>query len=257
MVVFLIPVRHPNSAIDYNTTWQLLIDSLRNIYRQTDGDWHAIITANKILHMPHDLPLGNITFLTYSGEECGHTLKKWNQQKFLKHNKDKANKRMCGVKYAKENLNPKWYFMMDADDYISNDLVETIHTFPANIKCVTIECGVVVNTMNGVCTLNNDFNRCCGTSIGFKSQFLHLHLHNRQLMWALLGKHIFCQSGAHMWKRRKLEDKPYATYMIHDDNHGLHLWGAKNLVDTHHQPVSNVDKKRLGILGLTKRKIQL
>jgi hypothetical protein len=45
--------------------------------------------------------------------------------------------------------------------------------------------------------------------------------------------------------------------MIHDDNHGLHLWGAKNLVDTHHQPVSNVDKKRLGILGLTKRKIQL
>jgi hypothetical protein len=255
MVIFLIPVRHPSSAADYAKTWQLLINSLRNIARQTDDNWHDIVTANKILEIPPNLPLEKLTFLTYNGTAHGHTKTKWNQQEFLRHMRDKASKRMCGVRYAIEHLRPTWYFMMDADDYVANDLVQTIHTFPANCQCFTIDCGVTINSITGEYTLTHGFNQMCGTSIGFSASLIHQHVNNgKSTIGTLLGEHIFSQSGAYVCKRHQLTDRPYAAYIIHDDNHGLYLWGATRLVEQNHIIVSDIDLARLGILGLTSGK---
>jgi hypothetical protein len=246
-VVFLIPIRHHNSVQDYSHTWSMLQRTLFSLSSQDCDSWHAVVCGNKILPLDHRLTQSKITCLQYNGKFVGYTVDKWDEEHIKKHIQDKAIKRQCGVMYASEHVFPKWYFMLDADDIVANDLVSSIktRTLPRH-RIIKVNNGLMVRDWQYYQT--DAFNTFCGSSVGCLSSFLNYQIssnHPSNLV-TLLGLHNtqkyydgVCSDESTLC----LIDKPYCAYMIHNENHSKNTWKYKDRMDK--VELSNIDDEIL------------
>jgi hypothetical protein len=257
MIVFLIPVRHENSVNDYEKTWRLLNHTLTSIANQDSPDWHVVVCANKVLPIFPSLPSHKITFLEYKSDFIGRTMHNWNFHEFRQHLQDKAYRRRCCLLYAQQHLKASWYFMADADDYLSSDLVSTIQstTEPQHL-ITTIECGLIVSVAKNQYVVTDDFNEVCGTSLAIFSEMLHQNIDDPHILGTCLSQHKYSKYFTELFGRRhwhRLAGRPYAAYLQHEENHGRKLWdyGAK-MADA--QPITQEIRAQFSIpetLGLT------
>jgi hypothetical protein len=225
-VTFLIPVRHQDGVADYPRLWNLLKDTLASVAAQVNLDWHAIVVANKMLPVPNTLPLDKITFISLERQYKGWSPLKFETKDFKKHLIDKAMRRRCGVIHARNAIKPDWFFMVDADDYVSRDLVATIKymTEPQH-KMVVVETGLMVSAARQVYTVTDDFNIVCGTSLGIRADYLYQQMEvNEQRFHTLLSQHHAQYFPMAQREMLRLRGTPYAAYLLHDQNHGVHLW---------------------------------
>ena len=258
MIVFLIPVRHEAGVNDYDKIWRLLNYTLTSIAAQDCPDWHVVVCANTVLPIWGSLPSHKITFLEQKRDFLGRTLNAWNFHDFREHLRDKAYRRRCGVVYALEHLRPTWYFMADADDYVSSDLVSTIldTTEPRHLV-TTVNCGLIVNAGKNLYSVTDDFNTMCGTSIAIRTRLVHQSLSSPLDIGICLGQHKYeryftdlCQQNEH----HTLEHIPRAAYLQHEQNHGRKIWNYTKQMDAA-MPITDEIRTKFSIprtLGLTK-----
>ena len=258
MIVFLIPVRHEAGVNDYDKIWRLLNHTLTSIAAQDCPDWHVVVCANTVLPILPSLPSNKITFLENKRDFLGRTLNAWDFHDFRDHLRDKAYRRRCGVMYTLEHIRaPKWYFMADADDYVSSDLVSTIlETTEPHHLITTVECGLIVNVGRNLYSVTDDFNTACGTSIAIRADLVHHSLSSSLDIGICLGQHKYDQYFTDICKRcehHKLEGIPRAAYLQHDQNHGRKIWDyTKQMEDA--KPISDEIRAQFSIpltFGLT------
>ncbi len=234
MITFLIPVRHHLGVVNYPAIWQYLISSLDSLHRQTDCDWKAVVCASEILETPN---YGDhVHFLRHDGEFFGQTMLNWNYQEFRSHVQDKATRRLCGLRYAMDNDWPtSWYFMMDADDLVANDLVQLLRCIPDIYSLCTIEHGIILDEENGLFLNERNFNQCCGTSVGIRPQIFDrlLRFGDMKIVTSLLGIHEWNNAAGRYYDnkdRYRIKEGVMAAYRLHTQNHGRHLWRAMDRV---------------------------
>ena len=232
MIVFLIPVRHEDSVSDYNSTWTMLNYSLTSLAAQDNVQWHAVICANKVLPMWKELPHEKLTFIEHERDYVGKSLSQWDQAEFDQHLLDKTIKRRIAAEYASRTLKPSWYFMMDADDCVSNNLVSSIHMVSQRqYLFINLAQGLVVDTKTHTYRTATDFNRICGTSVAIRPSLVHHHFNETSNLISLLAQHRFedyhkrfCQ---YYYQRYAIESRSLAAYVQHDDNYGRAIWNHR------------------------------
>jgi hypothetical protein len=254
MITFLIPVRHHLGVVNYPAIWQHLVSSLNSLHRQTDCAWKAVVCASEILETPN---YGDhVQFLKYDGngdEFYGRTMSNWDYQEFRLHVQDKATRRLCGLRYAMDSGWPtSWYFMMDADDLVSNDLVQTLHNIPENYPFCTIEHGIILDEENDLFLNERNFNQCCGTSVGIRPQILDrlLRLGDMKIVTSLLGIHEWNNAAGRYYDnkdRYRIQEGVMAAYRLHTQNHGRHLWRAMDRVRRDGAPLTNELREIFGL----------
>lgn len=232
MIVFLVPVRHELGTADYNRTWALLNCTLSSIAAQDCDDWHVVVCANKVLPIWSSLPQHKITFIECKREYIARTRDVFIAYHHKKHVVDKlVRRRNCAI-WARQNLDPSWYFMADADDFVSNDLVSSILDQSSSYHdIVTIKNGIVFDVYTHQHRWNSDINRNCGTTLGVRPHIIHnrmLDISRAQELVKILGYHNYekyMSDFVREDKRFVLDNKlPYCAYSQHDDNHGKHIW---------------------------------
>ena len=55
MIVFIIPVKHPENSKSYEKVWSLLNNSLSSFCNQRDTDFKIIVICNKKLPLKHNV----------------------------------------------------------------------------------------------------------------------------------------------------------------------------------------------------------
>lgn len=167
MFVFITTVRHPDNAVDFSKVTNLLNLTLRSVCNQkTDFEYKIIVVCN----VKPKLAVENthIEFLIVnfpipgtgkaSGLNFEHVLI------------DKGSKCAAGLLYAKK-FNPTKIFFIDADDWISNDVVEFVSKNTA-VKLWYVNRGYMVDLNNLVYVPKYGLCRYCGTSYIYDFEML-------------------------------------------------------------------------------------
>lgn len=251
-VVFLIPVRHEASVNDYDHTWQLLMETLGSLANQTSSNWHAVVVANTILPIPSHLPAYQMTFLELKRPFIGRSPTMFVEAEFNAHLVDKATRRYAGITTAlQKNLNPQWYFMADADDYVADDLVESImSTTEAHHKVVTVDKGLLIDIPQQKYLVADNFNDICGTSIAVHSSLVHQYMKDGTIIGDILGQHSFAylRHICKLSERHSLGGIPRAAYTQHSQNHGRNIWNYNPYL-AQAAPLTEKIRQTFGILG--------
>ena len=234
MIVFLIPVRHESGVENYEKLWLLLNHTLASVAAQDCDDWHVVVVANKVLPIHASLPSRKITFIEYKRRFQGKALIRWNEEEFQRHIVDKALRRRTGIVWVRQQLSPTWYFMLDADDYVSNDLVSTIvSTTEPKHSMVTVDSGLVVSLRHQTYYATSEFNTMCGSSVALRAPWVHHELENEDVIYTLLAqhRHKYFKGILPMYARHSLYGHPRAAYLQHNQNHGRAIWGYEKGLD--------------------------
>lgn len=261
ITTFLIPVRHPSGVVNYPAIWQHLISSLNSLQRQTSSDWRAVVCATEILETPNYG--SHVHFLRYENDDqfLGQTLSRWDYKEFRSHVQDKATRRLCGLRYAMNSGWPtSWYFMMDADDLVSKNLVFLLNNVLTERLFCTLDTGILLDEESGLFITERNFNQCCGTSVAIRPYVLNklLRVGNMKLITSLLGIHEWNNAGGKYYdnKDRYRVQEVGAAYRVHTQNHGRHLWRAMDRVRREGGPLTAEIREIFG-LGLQNPKIEV
>jgi hypothetical protein len=218
VIVFLIPVKHPQNSFDYKRTWGLLNRTLRSICQQTVDDYRIIVSCNKALPLHPLIPEGKVTVLTIDATpiEEGHPSGDWHTPQFDEHIRDKGLKRKHCLDYASMTICPSHYFLMDADDYVAPDLVEQI--LLKDQEMCLLDHGICFSLSTRVYYEIDSFFLNCGSSVAFAADWIYSQPNQIELLGAtkaVVARHP---------NPYRISTPYMAAYCQHGDNHGLNLW---------------------------------
>lgn len=156
MIAFVIAFRHPDSTKDYNHVVQLLEATLKSLLSQTNSEFKVYIGCN--VEPKLDIHDPRVRFCTI---DC--PLPK-NRKEVLF---DKGVKRAFAIQTANAENVPDYFFLLDADDLVSNDCVEYLYQQERNdsIGGYWLERGYLLDMFNRKAQEKYGFNRYCGSSL--------------------------------------------------------------------------------------------
>jgi hypothetical protein len=211
-----------------------------------------MVIANTVLPIPSWLPDQKITFIELKNSFVGRSIPEWDEVEFNKYLVDKATRRRSGIiTAAKLNMHPAWYFMADADDYVSDDLVSTIiSTTELHHKIATVNSGLIMDKQEQSYVRVNDINKVCGTSIAVSSSLIQKHIDDGKKLGTMLGQHEFkyFKSLCGYQEHHSLGGIPRVIYVQHDQNYSGNTWANKaRLVEA--SPLTDEIRQKFGIFG--------
>ena len=132
-VVFVICVKHPENSINYSNVWSQLRYTLYSVCAQNNKNFRVIVVSNKTLDdFSDDSKIINTEFIEVNFPPP-LDMKKWDAisgmgnvfhepEKIEPIRQDKGTKYIIGI-IAAQKYAPKYIMPMDADDYISCNIV--------------------------------------------------------------------------------------------------------------------------------------
>lgn len=165
MLIFIIPVKNKEVSYSWNNTKSLLIKTLKSILNQTSYNFKIIVASGHSLQIEDD-QIKNSNKLKYI-----------TTNKIYKHNlsveqkrKDKAEKLHLAFNEAIK-YNPNYISVVDADDFISKNLVEYIENNKDNIG-YCLNSGYVYdgNTTNEMFYVRKELSTFCGSTLIVKPE---------------------------------------------------------------------------------------
>ena len=224
MIAFVIPVKHPENC-NYAEIWRLLNNTIRSVCNSRDDRFHIFVGANKKLPLDDDIDHEKVTILEMGTDPISHpqpyiapleetSLSHW-QAITREHNVDKAKKRLLTVEAALE-MDPKYFFMMDADDLISNRLVGDL--MKRQKRVVISNRGYILNTQTGKMVPNDDLNLHCGSTVAVKASYVKSNMNDFEWAVSWLGRH-------QVHKLFNPARIPFRSTMwcLHDDNYSVNF----------------------------------
>lgn len=176
MIVFCIPIRHPDHSYDYNATWDTLRKTLKSVCNQTTDRFKVIVVCNKVLDDFKDLPyIKNVEFIERKDwppppiNESDESLKQIHGQQvhftgIHAARYDKSVKYLAAILKAWEDYDPTFVMLMDGDDFISKHLAEyCLENAEKHPHGFFISSGYRLKH-NKLTRIPGNFHRTCGTS---------------------------------------------------------------------------------------------
>lgn len=160
LLTFVIPVRHPENAKDWNLVKQNLIETTRSIAAQTDSRWSGIVVANEGADLPA-LPTGFEAIRVDFPPNPLHDMGSADLEKVYEAVRlDKGKRVLAGLIGAK----PSGHIMIcDDDDFVSRKLTEFVSK-NQEMPGWFIENGYV--WAGGIILYRaSNFSHLCGTSL--------------------------------------------------------------------------------------------
>lgn len=169
MLIFIIPVIHPEKCSNYRKVSNILNNTLFSVCNQLDPDFRVIVVCNK----KPDLTINNdkieiieVDFPLPPSPTClddrhSHVYR------------DKGSKVLVGLLNAAK-YKPTHYMVMDHDDFVSNKLSGYIKNNPKHNGWFFSE-GYVYSNITKIIALKKNFQSYCGTSHIIRSDLLTTH----------------------------------------------------------------------------------
>jgi hypothetical protein len=163
MIAFIIAFRHPESTNNYSQVVHLLKETLNSLIHQTNGDFRVYIGCN--IKPELDIVDTRVQFCTINSP-----LPK-NRQEVLF---DKGVKRAISIQTANAEVNPEFFFLLDADDLVSKDCVDELHKLDWQNSSggYWLERGYLLDMFNRKAQEKYGFNRYCGSSLILSAKVL-------------------------------------------------------------------------------------
>ncbi|HBF32378.1 galactosyl transferase [Rhizobium sp.] len=123
LLTFIIPVRHPENAHDWNALCQRLSQTITSISAQTHDEWRCVIVANEgavLPDLPEQFSVERVTF----PPNPAYDLRKDNREvAYDAVRLDKGRRILAGMLAAPGS---DYFMIVDDDDFISSRLVEYV-----------------------------------------------------------------------------------------------------------------------------------
>ena len=190
VLTFIIPIRHPDNAPNWNVTIDNLGQTIRSIANQTLSSWQCIIVVNEGVVIPNlpenfDVCYVNLppNILHRQGDS---TLEEFRDAVRL----DKGRRILAGL-YYKPTID--FFMVVDDDDFIHNELVSYVSENSTENGWF-IDKGYIWNDKGCYLYKNYSFNMLCGTSHIVRKKLLNLPIDikkvSTQEIKDLLGSHV-------------------------------------------------------------------
>lgn len=184
---FVLPLRNPAVAKDWNATVSLCVETLRSLSNTENAD-HEIVLVCK--DFP-DIEVGeNITILRQPFPDPQRT---WEAQ-----HHDKYAKIKMGLAHLHQKQRPYYIMKFDADDIVSNKLASFVMQDDNRVGYY-LESGYILNAEKRLALCENDFHKRCGSSnILFAQPDMLPHSMKDDTRYDLLtqGHNIVCETFA-------------------------------------------------------------
>ena len=166
MFVFIVPLKSARVSNSWQQVCRLFERTLRSICQQTDRNFRVICVC-------HEKPEIDFTHPSVSYLQVDFPIPYWNKKTFVRaenHNQcvDKGRKMWLGLAEAAK-LNPSHIMFVDADDCISNRIVDFVSRQEPNCNGWYFDRGYEYEEGKETIFLRqHDFNQKCGTSYIFR-----------------------------------------------------------------------------------------
>jgi hypothetical protein len=201
MICFLIPLRSEKSSSNWDLTVKLLNNTLKSVFNQTEPQFRVMIACHEIptLAVSYDARL-EIIQVNYPPPE-----------QVKDHLTDKYYKKRILVRRAQEH-GGKYIMFVDADDYISNRLVNWVknHDHPSGWF---IETGYEYDASSNNLRITPKFNNICGTSAILNISVLIGSVETGFTEYERVNKYLF-DYGHNEWNRILKERKEHSLGVI-------------------------------------------
>uniref|UniRef100_UPI0030EB88B0 glycosyltransferase family A protein n=1 Tax=Paraglaciecola polaris TaxID=222814 RepID=UPI0030EB88B0 len=156
MIAFIIAFRHPDSTKNYGHVVQLLNATLQSLANQTNENYRVYIGCNVEPKLEIDDPKVRICTI-----DC--PIPSSRKEVLL----DKGVKRSLAIQTANDEITPDYFFLLDADDLVSNDCVDYLHQqdWANSPGGYWLERGFLLDMFNRKAQEKFGFNRYCGSSL--------------------------------------------------------------------------------------------
>ncbi|WP_020408717.1 glycosyltransferase family A protein [Hahella ganghwensis] len=165
MFVFLLSLKHPETANNYQRVEELLELTLRSICGQSCAEFRVVVVCNKVPQINFSDDRVHFHVVDYPAvSKSGGKLDK--EEKFT----DKGTKYMSGLLFAKQ-FAPKYVYIFDSDDWVNRNLVSYMKSAP-DYPLWCVDKGYFVNFESKEYKKRSGLLRYCGSTFIYDYNFL-------------------------------------------------------------------------------------
>lgn len=192
VLTFIIPVRHPQNARDWQQLKNNLSQTAASIARQTDSRWKAVVVANTeadLPALPHGFEVKRVDFPPNQGYERGTQAL---EDFYEAVRADKGRRILAGMLHAGQT---DYLMVADDDDFISCNLTAFVAANTGGYGW-RVHYGYIWSGGN-LLYAYHDFSRYCGTSHIVRADLYKLPVRfedaEETYIRKMLGSHIFIE----------------------------------------------------------------
>lgn len=191
VITFIIPVRHPENARDWQSVKTKLAETVHSISMQTSGAWNAVIVANRGSDLP-DLPSRfDVKWVDFPPNPLSERDRSDREKLYDAFRIDKGRRILAGMLHADKT---GYIMLMDDDDFVSNRITEfVVQNFGGNGWY--IKNGYVWAERGNLLYLHDNFSKFCGSSHIIRSDLYRLppmfESPSDDYIRRMLGSHMF------------------------------------------------------------------
>ncbi len=222
LLTFIIPVRHPANAFNWEHLKTRLAQTISSISNQSNSNWRAIIVANEgadLPTLPDRFEALRVSFPPNPAHERaeGMTVEEFRNVFRM----DKGRRVLSGMLYAR---NSQFFMIVDDDDLVSCNIVQYVseHSECGGWK---IDHGYIWDDCGKLLMQHNAFNKTCGTSLIISANLYSLpaKFEDASEKWisSMLGSHVQI-SDILASKGNPLEVFPFRAAIYRVANQGSH-----------------------------------
>ena len=221
LLTFIIPVRHPENATNWDQLTGKLMETVRSIAAQTADDWQGVIVANEGAHIPALPESFRIERVDFSSN-LKHDIRGGERDDVLNAFRvDKGRRVLKGMLSARGS---SYYMIVDDDDFVSANIVRFVSKH-AGHNGWKIDRGLVWSEGGKLVFMENNFNGVCGTSLIIRADLYSLPDRfedaSTDFIASMLGSHM---RPAHLLAQRgtPLASLPFRGAVYRVANSGSH-----------------------------------
>lgn len=212
MNVFLTSIMHPETARDYKKVLENFNLSMQSVCGQKDRDFKVVVVCNEVpkIEFKHDNIIYHVVDFYPAEKDAG----------IFEKRKDKAAKLLAGLVFLK-SLSPKFVYIFDADDWLSNQLNGFLHSADEDL-CYFSNKGYLVDIVNKVYLVKYGLFSYCGSThalpyrifmnelalpdtANVKDKDAILSHVSENMISSLFGGHAYCR----YFELRGIQSKPF------------------------------------------------
>ena len=223
MLAFITSLRHPKTAKSWNHNLRLLERTLRSVCAQSDGNFRVLVVCNEKpeLHFNHP----NVEFLPVDLPPPVDSFDQLIRNVDAIRN-DRGKKYLAAL-YHLRIANPSHVMFFDADDCVSNRLVETVLAGPPDTSWYVGDGYLYSEGSSLIYRIDGVFNQTCGTCHIFNYRVFDLPEDRTSISDEWIRQTLGSHKNVEAFLREKsaaLQKIPYrgAVYII---NTGENQWG--------------------------------
>jgi hypothetical protein len=191
MLTFIIPVRHPHNAKDWNRLKTELSQTVLSISSQNCDEWKAVVVANEGADLP-SLPAGfDVRWVDFPPNDLYEQGSADKDRFYDAFRLDKGRRVLAGMQHAGRAGH---MMIVDADDFVSNQLAAFVASHPRDAGWYLAD-GYMWTDGGSLLYVCPDFHKLCGTSHIIRADLYGLPHQLKDVpesyIRKLLGSHIF------------------------------------------------------------------